>query len=177
MSDWRLSLFPREKREWGEAYVTEFGDKARLGKLIVYSWYATIKGGDLMKTVVTTTSVVNLMFGMFMVGLYAFAGLNPPLVAVAALCLMAQGGYTLWFMYARIPSKLGHWPRRVLLTGETLALLVGVGGLVGTTLNTALTVVDPEYGPIALSGLIAAQAATTLYLYAIQADDSPVANS
>jgi hypothetical protein len=167
-------MFPRDKREWGEAYLSEFGDKARLGKLIVYSWYTTIKGGDLVKTVVTTTSVVNLVFGMFMVGLYALAGPNPPLLAVAALCLIAQSGYTIWFMYTRTASQLEPWPRWMLLTGQTLALLVGVGGFVGTTIQTARIAADPEYGPIALSGLIAAQAAATVYLYAIRGDDSLV---
>jgi hypothetical protein len=111
---------------------------------------------------------------MFMVGLYAIAGPNPPLLAVAALCLIAQSGYTLWFMYTRTASQLEPWPRWMLLTGQTLALLVGVGGLVGTTIQTARMAADPEYGPIALSGLIAAQAAATVYLYAIRGDDSLV---
>jgi hypothetical protein len=177
MSDWRLSLFPRYKREWGEAYLVEFGDRARLGKLIIYSWYSTIKGGDIVKTVVTTTSVVNLMFGVSMVGLYALAGPNPPFVAVTALCLMAQGGYTLWFIYGRTPSRFEPWPRRVLLSGETLALLVGVGGFVGATLQTAQAAVDPEYAPIALTGLFTAQAVATVYLYAIRGDDSRVLSS
>lgn len=167
MSDWRLRLFPSGKREWGEALLAEFGDEARLGRLILQAWWLTIEKGDHMKTVVTTTSAVNVLFGSFMAGLFLHNGPNPPLVLITAGCMMIQGGYTLWYV-ANESRRLEPWSSRLLLAGQTCALLVGVGGFVEAVLNSAGASVDPEYGPVAVAGLITAQAAAALYCYAIR---------
>lgn len=175
MSDWRLRLFPREKREWGEAFLAEFGDEKRLGRLIVQAWLLKLENGDHMKAVVATTSIVNILFGLFMTSLFLYDGPNPPLVVITAACLIVQGGYTLWFMAGRA-GDLQPWASLLLLSGQTLALLVGVGGLIVSMVQNTGASVDPEYGPIAVAGLVTAQAAATLYLYALKAPVTPISD-
>lgn len=170
MTNWQLWLFPPHKREWGEAYLAEFGEQAKLGPLVLHAWLSTLKQGDHVRSVVATASIVNVVMGSFLGGLYLLAVAdNPPLVLVIGACLVIQGGYTVWYMTRR-SSNRGSWPTRLLLSGQTLALLVGTGGFVGTILQNAGTSLDPEYGPVAVSGLIAFQAAVTLYNYAVRAD-------
>lgn len=169
MSNRRLRLLPPGKRDWGEAYLAEFGDGARLGPLVLQAWLSTIKQGVHMSTVVATASIVNVAMGSFLVGIYLWATAdNPVLMLVIGACLVAQGGFTIWYMSRT--SNRSLLSTRILLSGETLAVLVGTGGLVGSIIqNTGITL-DPEYGPVAVSGLIAFQAAVTLYTFAVHTD-------
>lgn len=122
-----------------------------------------------MSTVVATASIVNVAMGSFLVGIYLWATAdNPVLMLVIGACLVAQGGFTIWYMSRT--SNRSLLSTRILLSGETLAVLVGTGGLVGSIIqNTGITL-DPEYGPVAVSGLIAFQAAVTLYTFAVHTD-------
>lgn len=121
-----------------------------------------------MKTVVVTASIVNAMFGMFVVGLFLFTSDNPGLVLVLGLSLIAQGGYTLWYISKRNDST-ETWATKLLLGGQTVALLVGLGGFSVSTISQLTMNVDhPEYGPMAVAGLIAFQATATLYLFAVR---------
>lgn len=165
--NWLVKVLPPSRRDWGEAYLSEFGAGRGLLRLTFTAWYLELKGGNIVKTVVRSTSVVNVIFGLFMVGLWLVTGPNPVLVPITAACIVAQGGYTLWFT-SRSLSEHRPSATTILLVGETLALLVGLGGFVAAVLNNAGGSVDPEYGPITVAGLIAAQAAATLYLYAIR---------
>lgn len=117
-----------------------------------------------MRTVLTTLSTLNCVFGVFVLALYFSTGPNPPLVLILATSLIVQGGYTLWFK--RRSERPGA--RGLLLAGETMAILAGVGGLSSIVLQTAGGNSDPEYGPLAVAGLITAQAAVALYEYAIK---------
>ena len=121
-----------------------------------------------MQTVLATLCVINTVFGLFLVALFLFTQGSPILVLFLAVGLITQGGYTLWYMRVRSRSD-EPWSSRILLTGETIALLIGVGGFTIAVMNNINPVNgDYEYGPIAVSGLIAAQAAAALYVYAIR---------
>ncbi|HEX6220408.1 MAG TPA: hypothetical protein VF115_04900 [Acidimicrobiia bacterium] len=162
MSDWRLLLFPREKREWGEAYLAEFGDAARLSRLIVQAWRLTLQEGDHMKTVVNTVSILNVVTGLT---LAVFSQVAMPLsrvIPLVALGLATQGAFTLWVALTK-PGAPG-W-RQILLGGQTLALVAGIIGLFNATV-TGLSSKDLEYGPLAIVTLMTVQAATTLYVFA-----------
>ena len=61
------ALVPRSRREWGEALLAESEHTDRsirwmIGglRLIVWSWFDWIFGGNLMKTVVATLSTINV---------------------------------------------------------------------------------------------------------------------
>lgn len=162
-----IRLFPPSHREWGEDYIAEFGADRGLMRVLIYAWYSALKEGDLMKTVIATTSVVNLAFGGFVVVLY-LATASPTLVLLLGLGLIVQGGYTLAYLTGWL-NRSEPWTRHVLLAGSTLALLVGLGGLLTSVTNTIVHSgpgADPEYGPIAVAGLIAAHAAAVLISYA-----------
>lgn len=170
MSHWALRMLSAEDREWGEAYLAEFGSGPGLIRVVFAAWFIRLKKGDIMRTVVATTSVVNLAFGFFVIGLFLFTS-NPPLVLVLGLGLVGQGAYTLWHL--RRPGQRPRWSTHLLLAGETMALLIGIGAFAISTVNNLDPLVgDREYGPMAAAGIIAAQAAATIYFYAIR-ENSP----
>jgi hypothetical protein len=166
MSNWLLRLLPNDEREWGEAYLAEFGTGPGLLRVVVTAWGIQLKKGDTVKTVVATTSIVNILFGLFTIGLFLWTD-SPPIVIFLGLGLLLQGGYTLWHLTG--PNRRPPWSTHLLLAGQTVALLIGVGALAIVVVNNLDPVgVDREYGPLAASGVITAQAAATLYLYAIR---------
>lgn len=158
--------FPPGRRDWAEAYTAEFG-AGGLVRVLLAAWWLQIKGGNRMRTVLATLSVVNCLFGGFVLALFFTTGPNPPLVVILAASLIMQGGYTLWFLR----STDRPMARGLLLAGETVAILVGFGGLSSIVLETASGNSHPEYGPLAVAGLITAQAAVALYEYAIKSGD------
>ena len=171
------ALLPRSRREWGEALLAEstHSDKATrwlIGslRLIAWSWFDWIFGGNLMKTVVATLSTINVAMGIFLMGLFVFTLSDAPVALIMlAVGLTIQGGYTLWYLTS-FSRALEPWSLRALLAGQTIAVLVGSLGFVTTTVNTLLRpppVADPEYGPIVVGALIAAQAVATLYVYVV----------
>lgn len=173
-----LYLLPDSHREWGQALLAEKeetgGRLARVrwilggGRLLVWSWLDWITKGRLMRTVLATLSVINLVFGLLLIALFSFTEDNPPLLLILAIGLIAQGGYTLWHMSGRSASG-EPWTSRILLTGETIALVIGGGGFTIAVINNINpTNGDYEYGPIAVSGLIAAQAVAALYIFAVR---------
>ena len=123
-----------------------------------------------MKTVLATLSVVNVVFGLFVIGLFLFVDETPALVLALGVGLIAQGGYTFAYMGGAV-SMLEPWSTRLLLAGQTLALLVGVAAFAVSTVNNLDPLVtDREFGPMAAGGVIAAQAAAALYLFAVKAE-------
>ena len=168
-----VALLPRSRRDWGRALLAEtaHADTSRrwiLGgvRLVGWSWFDWMIGGNLMKTVVATLSTVNVAMGLFLMGLFVFTVDNASVVLALAVGLIIQGGYTLWYMWG---AGKQSWATRVLLVGQTLALLVGAGGfLISTLNNVAQRGGDPEYGPIVVGAAIATQAAATLYFYAVR---------
>ncbi|MEE8407865.1 MAG: hypothetical protein V3S32_12055 [Acidimicrobiia bacterium] len=171
-----LHLLPDSHREWGQALLAEKeepdGRSERLrwilggGRLIVWSWLDWITKGRVMRIVLATLSVINIVSGLFLMALFLSTEGNPLLVLFLAVGLITQGGYTLWYMGRRSGSS-EPWSCRVLLTGETIALLVGVGGITIAVINNINPANgDYEYGPIAVGGLIAAQAFAALLVYA-----------
>jgi hypothetical protein len=136
------------------------------GHLIAWSWLDWMTKGDIMRTVLATLSVINVAFGLFVGALFFLTESNPIVVLLLAVGLTTQGGYTLWYMSRRSGSS-EPWSSRVLLTGETIALLIGVGGFTIAVINNINPANgDYEYGPIAVVGLIAAQAFAALLISA-----------
>lgn len=164
MRGWFISLFPAAKREWAEMLAAEDAAKTTILRALVAAWCLTLEGGPMMRTVLMTLSAVNAIAGALLAGMWAFTEDVPTPVLVLALGLVAQGGYTLWFLLDDGRSSLAE---NLLLVGETLALLVGGGGLLVSVVN-GIGAIDPEYGPMAVAGLIGTHAASALYLYAIR---------
>lgn len=164
-----LRLFPTARRGWGEAYLADFGLGPGLIKVFIHAWYLQLKGGNIMKTVVITSSVINVAFGLFVTGLFIFTGDNPGVVLVIGLAMIIQGTYTLAYATDRLASG-EPWVTRILLSGQTVALVVGMGaGLITVIENLTIDAGEHhEYGPMAVAGLIAFQALVTLYLYAVR---------
>lgn len=162
-------LFPASKRDWAEAMVTEFGSTRGVGRLLLTAWYLELKGALSVRTVLMTLSVMCLLAAAMLTVLWLADWPGPVEVPVLAAALALQGGFTAWFL----SGSRFEVARQLLLIGETVALLVGAGGLLVATVNN-IGAADHEYGPIAVAGLIGAHAAATLYVYAIRGDTVPM---
>ena len=121
-----------------------------------------------MRTVVATTSIINVGFGVFVTGLFILTDNNPWVVLAIGLGLIVQGGYTLAYMSGRLGAE--PWATRGVLAGQTVAMTVGLGaGVIGVIETLTLdTTGHPEYGPMAAAGLITLQAVSALYVYGIR---------
>ena len=179
---WLLALLPPTHRVWGEALLAEQDyvetDRTRwmLGsvRLVTRAWTDWITRGNLTKTALTTLSIMNIVFGLFVLGLFVFVDDTPVLVLLLGLGLIIQGAYTLVFMGAGL-ARVEPWATRALLAGQTVALLIGVAAFTVSTVNNLDPLVgDRVFGPMAAGGVIAAQAATALYLYAIRGEPAPI---
>jgi hypothetical protein len=121
-----------------------------------------------MKTILATLSVINVLMGLMLLGLM-FVAEDTPLMVVLALAIgmLAQGGYTLAYL-AGVLGGFEPWSRRVLLGGQTVALVVGLSGFASSALyNLNPPGGDYEYGPLTVGALIALQGAATLWIYAV----------
>lgn len=155
-----VGLFPGGKREWAVAMGSE-ADLWGTIRLLATAWYLTLKG-TAMKTVLATLAALGALAGLALMSWWFIAEPSPRVIPLIGVGLVLQGGYTLWVLIHTSNEPASPWP---LLVGQTIALLVGLGGLVSATV-ASLASADPEYGPITLSGLIAAQAMAALYLFA-----------
>lgn len=139
-----LAMMPTQSREWGLALLAEreeLNDNRKstrwllgAGRIVATSWFRTIVGGELMKTVLVTLSVVNGAMGLFLVGLYFLTDTSALPVIILALGLILQGGYTLVYLFGRL-ERIEPWSGRTLLVGETLALVLGGLIFVASGLN------------------------------------------
>jgi len=111
-------------------------------------------GGTLMRTVIATLSVINILAGAGLAVLF-FVDSSPSVVAVLSAALMVQGIFTV----AVLVGAVGRHPevtRHIQLAGSTLAFVVGsVGILTGMATNLAANNTDPEYGPTTIAMLLA----------------------
>ncbi len=151
-----LKLFPSTKREWAEEMLN--GDHSGLAmlKLLVLAWILTLRSDRAMRTALTTLSLVNIVAGIGLGALIALTD-TPVVVTLLAGVLILQGGYTLLATRAHERPLSG----RIWLIGETLALTVGGGGLLVSTVRNA-GAVDPEYGPMTVAILLTAHAVVGL---------------
>jgi len=169
-----VALLPPSHREWGEALAAEaaYSNKSvrwAIGgvRLVAWSWFDWMTGGNVVKAVVATTSVINLMMGVFLFGLFATTNDMPRAVPMLALGLVVQGGYTLVYLAGGL-GRFEPWSIRALLAGETVALSVGTLGFATTAVNNILGYPlgpDPEYGPLTVGALIVIQAMATLIVF------------
>jgi hypothetical protein len=175
------ALVPPPHREWIAAHHTELehvdeGWRRRhwaLG-LIPLTGIALVaqlrsdprsfQGGTLMKTVVTTLSVLNITAGVALAVLGVVMDGTPPIVFALSAVLLIQGGYTLAYMGGLLGSRLAQVLE---LTGSTLALVVGGVASVGAAIaNIDAVGGDPEYAPMAVAMLIAAHGLASLVAFA-----------
>lgn len=126
---------------------------ATFGQLIVRSPRSLV-GGTLMRTIVGTLSIVNLVAGIGLAVLY-LADTNPPIVAVLSAVLIVQGLFSLALLSGAFGNRYDA-VRHVQLVGSTLALVVGLAGvLAGMVTNLAAATTDPEFGPMTVAMLLA----------------------
>lgn len=145
---WALGLVPLT----GKALVAQLGSDPR-----------SFQGGTLMKTVVTTLSVLNVAAGVGLAVLAAFVEGTPPMVFALSAVLLVQGAYTLAFMAGVLGSGFAQV---VELAGSTLALVVGGVATVGAAIaNIDPVNGDPEYAPMAVAMLIAAHGLASLVAF------------
>ena len=164
MSDRVVALFPESRRDWARAMVAEFGITQGLIRLLVVAWYLELRGANPMKTVLNTLSALCVAASIGVVVVWATdTSSTPAQVLLLGLGLAIQGGFTLWFANGERMA----WARHLMLSGETVALLIGGGGLLATTIAN-IDASDPEFAPMSVAGLIAAHAMAGLYAYAIR---------
>ncbi|MFQ5967387.1 MAG: hypothetical protein ACE5MI_07225 [Acidimicrobiia bacterium] len=119
-----------------------------------------------MTTIVATLSVVNVGVGGLLTAMFLTADEVPVLVLALGIGLVAQGGYTLAYVMGLL-SRWDRWTSRLLVAGQTLALVVGALGFVASFVsNINPPRGDYEYGPLAVGFLIGLHAALTLFTYA-----------
>lgn len=149
--------------------IVEFGSTRGIGRLLVTAWYLELRGAPSVRTVVTTLSVMCLVAAGLLSVVSMVSSPGPVEVPLLASGLAIQGGYTLWFLARDRPALA----RQLLLVGETMAMLVGLGALLAGTIDN-IGAVDREYAPLAVAGLIAAHAMASLYMFAIRTDSPSV---
>lgn len=128
-----------------------------------------------MKTVLGTLSIINVLMGVGLLGLFALGEDVPAVVALLGVGLFIQAGYTLTYM-TRSLRILEPWSLRALLAGQTAALVVGLFGLATSALyNINPPAGDHEYGPLTVGMLIALQAGVALWVFGVDRhSESPV---
>lgn len=167
-------LVPRSQRDWVSAYIAESKVAERRASwgistpiVVIVAWLLWLKGAE-MKTVVLTLSTINLLAGVSVISIWATSDGHPPVMLLVGCAVCAQGVYTMVYSTGWLESA-EPWARTVLLVGSTMALLVGIGGLLaGALYNLAPGTVDPEYGPMTMAGLIAALAIAAVLAYALE---------
>ena len=120
-----------------------------------------------MRTVLATISGVNIVVGALLGMMFVAADDVPPVVLAIAMGLLAQGAYTVAYQTGYL-HRLEPWSGRLLLGGETVALLVGTFGFAAS----AVTNINPkggdyEFAPLAVGLLIAFHAGVALWMYAL----------
>lgn len=127
----------------------------------------------MMNTILGTLSALNGAMGLGLVGLFLFADDNPLIVLAIGAGLIVQAGYTIAFMNGRLDG-FGNWSLRLLIVGQTAALVVGfLGSVSSARYNLSPTNGDYEYGPLAVGALIASQAAVALWIFAVRPSLAP----
>ena len=173
-----IRLLPSSRRSWGDAFLAEMDEmtSARTAlrwliggsRFVVRGWLESMTGGDIVKTVLATLSVIGGVLGLFLIGLFGFTEGNPLLVLALGLGLVIQGVYTLAYMTGRLET-FEPWSLRALLAGQTIALLTGLLGFVSSALyNINPPEGDYEYGPLTVGAVITVQAVTALWVYALR---------
>ena len=170
-------LLPISQRDWPRAWVAEFEEIESIsaafrwllggGGVVVGGWIEAISGETIMKTVLGTLSIINVLMGAGLLGLFTLGEGVPAVVALLGVGLFIQAGYTLTYM-TRSLRILEPWSLRAPLVGQTAALVVGLLGFA----TSALYNIDPpggdhEYGPLTVGMLIALQAGVALWIFGV----------
>ena len=121
-----------------------------------------------MKTVLATLSLITGSIGVFLLVMFLVASAPPAVVFALGIGMLIQAGYTLAYLSGRL-AGFEPWAQRLLIAGQTMALLVGSFGFLSSILyNVAPPGGDYEYGPLTVGALIAIQAATALWMHAFR---------
>lgn len=170
-------LLPASERDWARAWAAELTEiestAAALrwlvggGRMMARAWFAVIAEEAVMKTVLATLSIINVLMGAALLGLLAFTQGTPPVVAALGIGLLIQAGYTLAYLGGFLDA-FEPWSLRALVAGQTVALVVGALGFISSGLyNLNPPGGDYEYGPLTVGFLIALQAAVALWVFAM----------
>lgn len=130
----------------------------------------------MLRTALVFTSLVNAVAGLGLAGLYLKlrgGGDVPVVVLLVAVCLLAQGGYTVGYLRDWW-DPLGARATQLFVVGESAAAMAGVLGTVqGVLYNLNPTNGDLEFGPLMAALLIGIHAAVGL-TYAARVEDPRV---
>ena len=163
VSDWRLRLFPPDRRDWGEAYLTDFDTGSGLTRVVAYAWYLTVRRNP-VTTVVIATSLAVVAIGTHLTWLALLQG-RPPVVTLFAFTLVLQGSYTLVYMTGGL-SALEPMASGALFAGESAVLMASLSGFGSTLFEYVRWIDEAPVGPMPVRALVAAQAVFTVYHYA-----------
>lgn len=180
MRPWLSRLLPPDRRHWGDALLGESHQiesgpaRARWllggGRILLRSWLDWMRGGNLMKTVVLTLSVMVGAMGLLVLVVMAIDRPQARVVPLIATALLVQGGYTIAYVLGRLRGR-GPWPGRLLLAGAGLALVAGCFGFTAAVIQSIEPAGnDVEYAPLAISLLMGMHAASVLWAYATPND-------
>lgn len=162
VSDWRLRLFPPDRRDWGEAYLTDFDTGSGLTRVVAYAWYLTVRRNP-VTTVVIATSLAVVAIGTHLTWLALLQG-RPPVVTLFAFTLVLQGSYTLVYMTGGL-SALEPMASGALFAGESAVLMASLSGFGSTLFEYVRWIDEAPVGPMPVRALVAAQAVFTVYHY------------
>jgi hypothetical protein len=113
---------------------------------------------------------MNALMGLYLAGLFLFGDGVPGTVLGLSAGLIIQGAFTLGYLGGLFDHR-AEIANHLLLAGSTLALVVGIGAMTVLAIDIVSPAnSDPEYGPLAVAGLISAHAGAVIYAYAIRSD-------
>jgi hypothetical protein len=177
-----IALTPPPASEWLEAHAAEYASIPEHGRrrrwafgaipLFISTLWRQLKrqprsylGGTLMKTIVATVSLLNLIAGLLLLVAFIVSPGGPPAMLAHAAALVVQGGYALGLL-AGAYRRFQDAAVKVQLVGSTLALLVGlIGFSIGLVENSVMAGGDPEYGPMTVALLLAAHGLASLLTF------------
>ena len=171
------SMVPEPRRQWVAAHAAELDQlegRRRLAwwlgvlPVTVFALAAQLRhdphsfrGGTLMKVVVTTLSILNLVAGVALIAIWAFDAGHPASALGLGAALAAQG--CLGIATEANTLRRSHRASVVLLAASTIALVMGVAAFsIGFARNVNPATADPEFGPMIMTLLIAAHGAATI---------------
>ena len=179
------ALVPPPRREWIRAHAAELehvrgrsqrrrwaiGLLTLTGAALVSQLKKdpqTFLGGTIVKSIVVTLSIINLVAGVSLAALYVIETDAPSLVLALSAGLVIQGSYTLAMILGAFHSRHAV-ARQLQLVGSTVALMIGFTAFVVWFLaNVGPVNGDPEYAPMTIALVIAGHGFASLLTFAPQ---------